>query len=184
MINGVEILNYKSRDFLYHGEVKGIDLLATGSGYDVINPPDLKIDDNVGTGATGHVSVSGSIEEVRVIDSGFDYHEKPIITISGGNGFGALVTPNMKTVPHQVKFNATQKGERIILGQANSLINFTEVHKFINGEKVIYISDNETGVGGLSTSTSYYVDVINDYKIRLHNKSWEAVAGILSLIHI
>ena len=178
LINGVEILNYKSRDFLYHGEVKGIDLLATGSGYDVINPPDLKIADNVGTGATGHVSVSGSIEEVRVIDSGFDYHEKPIITISGGNGFGALVTPNMKTVPHQVKFNATQKGERIILGQANSLINFTEVHKFITGEKVIYISDNETGVGGLSTSTSYYVDVINDYKIRLHNKSWEAVAGI------
>ena len=52
LINGVEILNYKSRDFIYHGEVKSIDLLSGGSDYDVINPPDLRIEDSVGIGAT------------------------------------------------------------------------------------------------------------------------------------
>jgi len=178
LINGVEILNYKSRDYIYHGEVKSLDLLSSGSDYDVINPPDLKIDDTVGIGATGHVSVSGSVKEVRIVDAGFDYHEKPIITVSGGNGVGALLTPNMKLVPHQVKFDATQRGERIILGQANSLINFTQKHKFQTGERIVYISDNETGVGGLSTASNYYVDVINAYKIRLHNKPWEAIVGI------
>ena len=178
LINGVEILNYKSRDYIYHGEINSLDLLSNGSDYDVINPPPLKIDDSVGVGATGHVSVLGSIKEVRIVDNGFDYHEKPIITVSGGNGFGAVLTPNMKLIPHQVKFDATQKGERIILGQANSLINFTQKHKFLTGERIVYISDSETAVGGLSTASNYYVDVINDYKIRLHNKSWEAIVGL------
>ena len=178
LVNGVEILNYKSKDFIYHGQINNIDILAQGSDYDIINPPDLKIDDNVGSGATAHVSVIGSLKEVRVVDPGFDYLETPIITISGGNGTGALVTPNMKTIPHQVKFDATQRGERIILGQANSLINFTQPHKFLTGEKVTYLTDNEVSVGGLSTATNYYVDVINDYKIRLHNKASEAILGI------
>ena len=177
LINGVEILNYKSRDFIYHGEVKSIDLLAEGSDYDVINPPDLHIEDSVGVGATGHVSVLGSLKEVRVLNPGFDYQETPIITVSGGNGAGAIVSPNMKTIAHEVKFNATQKGERVITG-ANSLINFTQKHRFGTGERIIYKTDGEKALGGISTSSEYYVDVINDYKIRLHNKSWEAIAGI------
>ena len=38
LINGVEILNYKSSDLVYYGELQNIDVIAPGSGYDVITP--------------------------------------------------------------------------------------------------------------------------------------------------
>ena len=39
LINGVEILNYKSNDFINYGELESIDVLSPGFGYDIINPP-------------------------------------------------------------------------------------------------------------------------------------------------
>ena len=39
LVNGVEILNYKSGDSVYFGTIDGVTVAAGGSGYDVINPP-------------------------------------------------------------------------------------------------------------------------------------------------
>ena len=89
LLNGVEVLNYKSKDVIKYGEVKRIDVLNGGDDYDVINPPVLHVEDSVGTGVTGTVSVSGSLQEIRIIDPGFDYEEVPKIRITGGNGQGA-----------------------------------------------------------------------------------------------
>ena len=66
LINGVEILNYKSNDFIHYGQIDVIDILSGGSNYDIINPPKVEIKDPVGVGATGFVSVSGSLQEIRV----------------------------------------------------------------------------------------------------------------------
>ena len=53
LVNGVEILNYKSKNIVYHGNLNDISILDGGDDYDVINPPVLSITDNVGSGATG-----------------------------------------------------------------------------------------------------------------------------------
>ena len=57
----LKILNYKSKDVIKYGEVRRIDVLNGGDDYDVINPPVLHVEDSVGTGVTGTVSVSGSL---------------------------------------------------------------------------------------------------------------------------
>ena len=91
LVNGVEILNYKSGDSVYYGKINGVTVSAPGSGYDVINPPILSIQDSTGIGATGLVNVKGSLERIEILDPGFDYVTDPIITITGGNGLGKRI---------------------------------------------------------------------------------------------
>ena len=47
LLNGVEVLNYKSKDVIKYGEVRRIDVLNGGDDYDVINPPVLHVEDTV-----------------------------------------------------------------------------------------------------------------------------------------
>ena len=63
LVNGVEILNYKSPDSIFYGPIENIIVTSPGSGYDVVNPPILGITDPVGTAATGLIAVEGSFEE-------------------------------------------------------------------------------------------------------------------------
>ena len=56
LVNGVEILNYKSYDQVHYGKLESIDVLAPGGDYDVINPPFLNISDSIGVGGTGYVA--------------------------------------------------------------------------------------------------------------------------------
>ncbi len=139
LIDGVEVLNYKSRDFVYYGDLTSIDVISGGKNYDVINPPVLSITDQVGTGATGTCSIKGSLEEIRVLDSGFDYIDIPIIKITGGNGRGATAVAKLNTVPHEVRFNATGVGLGTVAigtvtdsnaGVNTSSIGFSTYHKF------------------------------------------------------
>ena len=106
MNNGVEIINYKSTDAVYYGDIKTADVARGGEEYDVINPPLLHIEDSVGTGATGVVAVSGSLKEVRIIDQGFDFVDTPTIEIKGGNGSCAVAKVNISPSIHSVAFNA------------------------------------------------------------------------------
>ena len=50
LINGVEVLNYKSTDKCFYGEVSSVLVANGGEDYDVINPPVLGITDSVGSG--------------------------------------------------------------------------------------------------------------------------------------
>ena len=43
LVNGVEIINYKTTDKVYYGPVKEAKLFNGGTGYDVINPPSIEI---------------------------------------------------------------------------------------------------------------------------------------------
>jgi hypothetical protein len=68
--NGLELLNYKSSESVYYGDIQEFNVKSGGSGYDVINPPLLNIKDEVGTGATGVCNVIGKLERLDVIDNG------------------------------------------------------------------------------------------------------------------
>ena len=85
LLNGVEIDNYKSSDVIFYGGVKSFEVTSNGEDYDVINPPIINVTDASGTGATGTVTVSGSLSELRIINSGFDFLESPVVKIDGGS---------------------------------------------------------------------------------------------------
>jgi hypothetical protein len=179
LINGVEISNYKSNDIVYYGKLEKINVISGGNGYDVFNPPNLSIDDEIGTGATtGNISVKGSLQKIDVIDPGFDYLSTPIITITGGNGYGAQAKVNMKLISHSVKFNSELKSANVSVGSTLSTIGFGTYHKFRNAERIIYRTNGERGVGGLSTNSDYYASIITPYSIKLHKTSSDAISGI------
>jgi len=172
LINGVEILNYKSNDYLYYGEIKSVDVISPGSGYDIINPPELEILPSSSglSSARGYCGIEGILQKIDVIDGGFDYIDTPIVTISGGGGEGATALVKMKDYEHFVDFNPSSTNPRfnlVGLGSTTTL-GFSTYHKFRNNESVIYLSGNQTSVGGLSTDARYFVTVIDGHNISLH----------------
>ena len=68
-VNGVEAYSYKSSDKIYYGSIETIDVLNTGSDYDVINPPRISLQQNghTGVGASAIAHVSGEIKELSLI---------------------------------------------------------------------------------------------------------------------
>ncbi len=183
LINGVEVLNYKSSDVLRYGKIDDIEVLNPGSNYDIINPTQFKITDAVGTGATGYLGISGSLKEIRIKDSGFDYQREPTITITGGNGTGASARARLTEVSHQVPFNSQvvigdESGEGGVGTAPTNTIGFGTYHKFHNAEKILYITDSQKAVLGLTTNSSYYVSVQDSKKVKLHNTESDAIAGI------
>ena len=176
LINGVELLNYKSKDKIFYGSIENIDIVNSGSGYDVIDPPSLVISDPVGTGATGYCSVNGSLQEIRIIDPGFDYLEVPKINITGGNGVGARASASMKLIDHQVSFNAESKSA--FVNVSNNTVGFSTFHKFRNTEKVVYRTNAQKAVGGITTNSTYYVSVQDLYTIKLHKTFNDSLVGV------
>ena len=178
LINGVEILNYKSQDSIFYGGIEEIEVTSPGQDYDVINPPILNISDSVGTGATGYCAVSGFLEEIRILDPGFDYTETPIIKITGGNGTGANAVANMKLIEHSVSFNSNANASLVGVGTTISTIGFSTYHKFRNGEKVIYTTNGQQSISGLVDNSVYYVHKNDEYTLKLHKSSGDAISGI------
>ena len=182
LINGVEILNYKSTDLIKYGKIKSIDVVDGGTEYDIINPPLLTITDQVGTGATGYISISGSLTKINIKDPGFDYTAPPIVNITGGNGNGATASVNMKKIDHQVLFNAgvpfAGAATTSSVNLVDNTIGFGNVyHKFRNAEEVIYNTEGQTAIGGLTKSSTYFVNVKDAYTIGIHSTYQAAIDG-------
>ena len=181
LINGVEILNYKSTDTVYHGVINNIAVAAQGKNYDIINPPILHIDDNVGSGATGVCAIKGNLQTIEITDTGYDYTSTPTISITGGNGKGARASVNTLDLQHDVEFQAvglgTERSDRVIL--EDNTIGFSTFHKFSNGEKVIYRTNGGTAIGGISTDAIYYVHTVGVSTVRLYKEQTDAInAGV------
>ena len=174
--NGVEILNYKSYDVVYYGDLKKLNVTSSGFDYDIITPPEVMINDEVGTGATGTASVTGKLERIEIVEPGFDYQDIPIITITGGNGKDASAEANMLSTIHIVNFNAEQPSG--IVSTTDNTLGFTTFHKFRNGEKVVYDSRNLQVIGGIGTNNSYFVGVVDPSTIKLYTKESDALSGI------
>lgn len=177
LVNGVELLNYKSDDYLYYGSIKSIDVISGGNNYDVINPPILDVTSVTGLStAKGYCGVEGSLQRIDVIDGGFDYIDTPIITITGGGGRGA--TASVKTVDydHYVDLNPTSSNSRLNL--ISNQIGFSTYHKFRDGESVVYKTSGNTPIGGLTTDAKYYVNVVDDHVINLHKTLNDSLVGI------
>ena len=190
LINGVEVLNYKSRDTLYYGRIEKIDVVSGGRNYDVVNPPLLRIKDIneegfvVGSGATGYPAVNGKFDEIRVLNPGFDYVDIPTIKISGGNPVRpATASAKLVTVAHEVTFNSTGIGS-IGIGSTSTIgrIGFSTHHKFRNGERVVYKTFGKKALSGLSTGATYFVAVVDPQTVKLHKNLNDVVTGINTVV--
>ena len=173
--NGVELLNYKSTNSVYYGDILGFTVTRGGQDYDIINPPVVKISDEVGTGATGVANVLGNLVRLDVTDGGMGYYAPPTITIKGGNGFGAAAEPRMISIKHENPFIA-DSSQTISL--ANNEITFREDHKFLDGESVIYETRGTKGIAGLTTEAEYFVFVSGQKTLKLHTTRADAISGI------
>ena len=185
-VNGVEAYSYKSSDKIYYGSIDTIDVLNTGSDYDVINPPRISIQQNghVGVGASAIAHVSGEIKEIQVTSRGLDYRITPDVKITGGNG-QATAEAKMKLAPHEVFFDSTSVGG--ILNTSTDKFTFTEPHGFKHGEEIVYETDGSTTIGigttpgNLINKSSYFVIKNDDFTLSLAKTRNEALAGITTL---
>ena len=175
LVNGVEILNYKSNDSIFYGSIQDVEVISKGEDYDVINPPILQTNDSVGAGFSAFCGITGSLGKIDILDPGFDYVTIPTIRITGGSGKGAVAQPVLKSISHSVSFNSIQDAGLVDL--TNNTISFSEFHKFRDGELVIYKTDGQTAVGGLSTDSQYFASVQDAYKVKLHKTYDDAISA-------
>lgn len=171
LINGVEILNYKSNDFIYYGSIDDIKLKSSGKNYDIINPPKITITDKIGAGASAICHVSGFLSRIDVLDGGFDYETPPLIEISGGNGTGAQAEVNMTTLEYSVSLLRPQ------VNVSSNIITFNKKHKFYDGENVTYTCTQDP-IGGLEKNTIYYVASESEYSIKLYQTYGDSISKL------
>ena len=141
LINGVEVDNYKSSDVIFYGGIKSFEVSSNGKDYDVINPPIISVTDASGTGATGTVTVSGSLSELRIINKGFDFLETPVVNFDGGSPTTpAEAQVNLVEVDHKIPFQAGNVFNNLDGGVdlTNDIIGFTTFHNLRDIEQVIW----------------------------------------------
>ena len=182
--NGVEAYSYKSTDIIYYGPLESVEVLNTGSDYDVINPPRIAVtqDGHTGVGASVIAQVEGNLTEVLVDTEGLDYEEEPNVRIIGGNNDTAIVKAKMKIVHQEVEFDSTSTGG--VVNTSTDRFAFSQPHGFKDGEEIIYHANGSTTIGigitpgNLVDTAPYYVVKLDDFQIHLSESRTKALAGI------
>ena len=183
--NGVEIHSYKSTEKVFYGAVRSVDVLNSGSDYDIANPPRLSITqpNHTGLGASCVAMVQGTLQDILVDTEGVDYQETPLVSIKGGNHKGScVIRPQTKIVPQVVTFDATSAGG--VVNTEQDRFSFPNPHGLKHGEAVIYSSFGTTEVGigttpgNLIDGNPYYVVVKDEFEIMLSESPEKALAGI------
>ena len=197
LVNGVEIVNYKSNDKIYYGPLENVKLYNGGKDYDVINPPLVDIDDSIvsgGTTALVRPVIKGSLHSVLVDPQDFDLKDVISVTISGGNGTGAILEPILETRYREVEFDSRPLTSGGGIDISNDTITFTTNHNFRNGDALVYnrngnnplglstISGNNNDQGyTLSSGSVYYAQVVNNSTIKLYQTLTDYSSGINTL---
>jgi hypothetical protein len=74
-----------------------------------------------------------------------------------------------KLISHSVEFFSDSSSARVSLGATLSTIGFSTYHKFREGEQVVYKTNSQKAVGGLSTDATYFASIVNATTVKLHN---------------
>ena len=172
-INGVELCNHKSTDLVYYGGIEKVDILSTGNGYNLLNPPEIIVSDSVGSGASLVPFLEGSLEKINIINPGFGFIGTPQIVISGGDGSGAEAVAEVVSFTYSEQFDAL-----FSVNLSENTITFDLEHKFANGEKVIYKTQNLPTVVGLNTNSEYFIGVASSTAVKLYNTLNDSLSGI------
>ena len=198
LVNGVELTNYKSDKFIYYGPLKSLDIVNAGTGYDIVYPPSIIIEDS-STGintAVGRLSIGGTITDVLIDPVDYEIEKVISVDIHGGNGSGAKAQAVTELAYRQFTFNAKSfySGGNIdpLDGKGGRFIMNKE-HFYKTGDRVIYSSNNNNVVGlhtsaavGIDTclveGQSYYVGVTSSTIFKLYRSKTDAVAGVANTV--
>jgi hypothetical protein len=176
-LNGVEISNYKSNDYIYYGPIESVQVTSDLSDYDIISPNIVQITDpnGVGVGASVILHTNGGLKKVNILDSGFDYLNKPKVKILGGNGAGCKVDVNLINFTHSLDFNSENINS---LNLSDNIIVFSEEHKFRDIEEIVYKSNGNNAIGGLVDFSNYFIKSISSNSIQIYSSEQDALVGI------
>jgi hypothetical protein len=188
LVNGVELSSYKSGDYVFYGPLEAVEILNSGTNYDVINPPLLQI--SSGDSLIQPV-LKGSVKFVYVDPQDFDIDVNVSVSISGGNGTGASFDPVIKKSFRELRFDARE----ILIGGGldvdTETITFLSDHNLKNGEEITYepLNNQPIGIGTfgsfnfdqnktLKKNSSYYTKIINNKTIQLYESFENYSSGI------
>ena len=193
LVNGVEIVNYKSDENVYYGPIDNIKVFNQGENYDVINPPTIQVaaSPNGGTTALIRPVVSGIVSSIIVDPQDFDILEVNSATITGGNGFGCQLQPILENRYRSVSFDARVTTQSGGVDVNQETITFLSNHNFKDGEAIVYSNNGNSSLGlatyfggnndqsnYLTNGGVYYAKVFSNNTIRLHPKLTDYISGI------
>ena len=186
LVNGVEIFNYKSNDKIYYGPLEKVKILNSGTGYDVINPPEIQVSGN----ALVQPVIQGSIETIYVDPQQFDIDVHVNINVSGGNNSGVTVKPIIVKNRREIEFDARQTTKGGGIDITNERLTFLTKHSLVTGQEILYDANgnSEIGIGSfkgenydqdnLVDNAVYYAKVLNDTSIQIHKSFSDSITGV------
>ena len=194
LVDGVQIQSPYSEDIIYYGPIDQVDLENSGSGYDVVNPPVLKVETGAGTTALVQPILKGTVKKVFVDPQDFDISSVTNISLTGGNGTGCLLEPILGARFRDLFFDSRNLFFGGGLDLVNETITFDKPHNLANGQKLFYrnegnsslgigsaYSNQNTITGTLSDGDPYFVRVVNPTTIRIFNTESDAISGIAGI---
>lgn len=171
LADGVEVFSTTTfDDNIYYGKLDSIDINSSGKGYDVINFSGINVEDSSGSGAIVNGCLTGYLDSVKILSPGIGYQTKPKITLTGGNGSGAVLESNLVKTKINSVFNTS--------GISNNTINFTQKHNFDNYEEVVYNNQSNISISPLINGASYFVGITSFTQIKLYSKLSDCISGI------
>ena len=183
LVNGVEVVNYKSSDKMYYGPLKSISLLNGGSNYDVINLPNVKVSSGSGTDALVQPVISGSVTDVVMDPTSIDFGDVISVEISGGNGKGANIFPIVVEEQREIFFDARTFENSGGISTASNTITFLTDHNLLRGDQIIYDNNENLSIGigtgkPIQNKTDFFVNIVNAKTIQLFNTKNDSSSGI------
>ena len=188
LINGVEILNYKSDDEIYYGPLDSVDVLNGGTDYDVINPPFFYPSSG---NALVQPVVEGSIQNIYISPQDFDIDVTVSVNVTGGNGSGCSFEPVFERRRREIEFDARQLSDGGGVDIINETITFLSDHNLKDGETIVYRPGNSQPLGintfnqlnissgnTLKNESSYYAKYISNTTIQLYQSLSDYNLGI------
>ena len=191
LINGVEIRNYKSDKSIFFGPLKALDVVNSGTNYDVLNPPLLTIEDNT-TGvntAFARVSIAGTITGIQIDPVEFEIKKVVSVDIHGGNGKGAKAQAVTELNYRTFEFNAKSFYDGGTIDPVDNRFILNKNHFYQTGDRVIYNPNNNNPVGLATTANvgidtclvenqSYYIGITSSTIFQIYRSKADSVAGV------
>jgi hypothetical protein len=184
LINGVEIVNYKSDDKVYYGPLKSINVLNGGNDYDVINPPLLVVSAGLGDTALVRPVIRGSIKKVYIDSQDYDINTIVSIGITGGNGSDCVLEPIITKRKRDILFDGRLITNSGGISSITNQLSFITDHNLSNGEAIVYNSNDNLPIGigtanlTLVNNSTYYPKIDNNRTIRLYQSNSDYQSGI------
>jgi len=195
LVNGVEIINYKSEDKVYYGPLESVRVYNGGSNFDVVNLPSITIEAGLTTALVQPV-VRGRLSEVYIDPQDFDVKKVSSVTITGGNSTGAVLDAQLEERHRTLSFDGRQSTVGGGVDVTNDNITFPNNHNLISGDEIIYNRNGNTAIGvgirttayqdginlitglTLNNGSVYVAEVVNNKSINLYETQADYSAGI------